>query len=185
MSPIDLCAEALPADVHLAETDGRYSPNSLIEPKPFARGTEANPNAQIADDQQLMSLLVDPRAAEAVEYGDPLSKKEALQTMAVKAMRELGLPACLGNYIDLQNDKVIRSAIKSELSRRDVLDQSASYATQDLNGWDTSMDRIETLVRTRLTPDETDKLNYELEMWAKEMTHKSQRISNGLAKLRH
>lgn len=154
---------------------------TLIESKQYAH-VPNEATANIADDVQLMSLLENTAAIEAIEYGDPDSKKEGLQQLAVEAMRELGLPACFGKYTDLQADKALRNAVKSELTRREILKQPG-YANQDLNLWTNSFDRIGKLIRCRLSAEEAKDLDNDLELWAAEMEHKSDRVTRCLAEL--
>ncbi len=187
MAPIDLQAETLPRDVFLtecADPSASQRQHDLVADKPYTGGCETEMNGNIADDRQLMGLLEDRYAIEAIEYGDPESRQGGLQSLAIKAMRELGLPACLGKFIDLENDRIVRRAIKSELTRRDALGQLDSYAHQDLNAWDTSLQKIEPLVRMQLTPEDAAQLDHEMSVWSEEMEHKAARVASGLQRLR-
>ena len=148
---------------------------ALLEPKPFAAGEQSMAH-NIADDRQLMDLLQedeDYRSMEAIEYGDPTSRKEGVTALGIISMRKIGLPACMGKFVDLDRDTVIRRAIKTELTRREIRGEHAGYARQDLPAWDTSMGRIEPLIRSRLTPEEDKHLSSELAIWAQEMRHKA------------
>lgn len=164
------------------QPDDTPPPDSLVGEKPSAFGSDTEVFCDIPEDSQLMDLLGE-RTREAIEYGDPDSRKNGLQALAKTAVRELGLPACLGTYINL-DDKITRRALKAELTRQEARGQQAGYANQDMNTWEASLGRIEPLVRLQLSPEQNEQLNNELGIWAEEMKQKALRISDGLGKLR-
>lgn len=165
------------------DQDSTSHPISLTREDAFWVGCEAELSCDISDDQQLMGLLAEP-TREAIEYGDPDSRQNGIQKLAEATVRQLGLPACLGKFIDLDNDQIARRAIKMELTRQEARGKQTSYANQDMNAWAASLGRVEPLVRSRLSSEQNEQLNNELGIWAEEMKEKAMRISRGLSRLR-
>lgn len=150
--------------------------NNALQPAQNLAEHGASMPFDIAQDEQLLSLL-DTHTAEAALYGDEASRQEAMQTCAVKAMRELGLPAHMGKYVDLKNNTVLRIAIKNELLR------ATSYDTQDLNAWERRFSNLAPKIRFELSPEQAEEFDSELEIWADEMGHKRDKVAKYLTGL--
>ncbi len=120
---------------------------------------------------QTFHKLVNRDTEEQLLYGTDEMKQEALRDCAISAVRQLGLPACIGHFANLQ-DTVTATTIKK------MLGDEISHDRQDLNTYRHRLQKLTQVVAIQLNPEDRQELVSELKISQQESTERSKEIGN-------
>lgn len=115
--------------------------------------------------------LVNRDTEEQLLYGTDEMKDEALQECAISAVRELGLPACIGRFANLR-DAITAKTIKN------MLGNNVPHDRQDLNTYRHRLQKVTQAVSIQLSPDDRQELVSELKISQQESTERSKEIGS-------